>query len=67
MIRVVRVFTLHGSRQTGRERRLGWEQRQPLSREASGSRAKVRSNVTDGPVSLVPLLLAPWPRERACS
>lgn len=67
MIPVVRVFTLHGSRQTGGERKLGWEQRQALSREASGSMAKVRSNVADGPVSLVPLPLAPWPREKAYS
>lgn len=65
MIRIVRVFTLHGSRQTGRERRLGWEQRQPLSREAAGIRAKVRSSVTDGLVSLVPFLLVPWPKKRA--
>lgn len=68
MIPVVRDFTLRGSRQTGGgERKLGWEQIQALSREASGSRAKVRSNVSDGPVSLVPLPLAPWPREKAYS
>lgn len=67
MIRVVRVFILHDSRQTGRGRKLGWEQKQALGRKASGSRAKVRFNVTDGPVSSVPLPLSPWPRERGCS